>query len=302
LLVCACCVFLTLALIILLGTLWPVISKLWSSNAVGLTADFYNTVCLPLFLVLALMLAACPWIKARGGIRREIPALVTLLVMFATAGMLFALGMNQALPLAAAAAAAGICTTIVLLFTAEPDLVRLPAIPASHGVHLGFALMVLGVAFSGPYQSREDLVLKPGQQIRFGAYALQLLSVGSGDSHSLEQRNADAHSDRAREQPRFIYFEAALAAARDGKMLGVLRPQLRRYANRPDSIFSEVDTLFSWGNELYCSLLGIEENGNVTVQISVNPLVNWIWLGGTLFCLFPLLGLFSGRRRPEAEA
>jgi cytochrome c-type biogenesis protein CcmF len=34
------------------------------------------------------------------------------------------------------------------------------------------------------------------------------------------------------------------------------------------------------------------------VKVSINPLVNWLWLGGTLMCLFPFLGL--GRRRKEA--
>ena len=49
----------------------------------------------------------------------------------------------------------------------------------------------------------------------------------------------------------------------------------------------------------YASLLGLDEDSHVVVKLSVEPLVNWLWIGGTIMCLVPLLGL---RRRKPADA
>ena len=68
--------------------------------------------------------------------------------------------------------------------------------------------------------------------------------------------------------------------------------------------FSEVDVIPGLGNEVYASLLGLDEDMRVLVKVSVEPLVNWIWIGGTLMCIVPLLGLrrrTSPAREPDDE-
>jgi len=40
---------------------------------------------------------------------------------------------------------------------------------------------------------------------------------------------------------------------------------------------------------VYATLLGFDEAGAVSLKVSVNPLVNWIWIGGTLSCLIAFL-------------
>ncbi len=294
----ACWVFLALAVVVLLGTLWPVLSRLWSEKPQGFGPGFYNTVCLPLFALLALLLTLCPWLGWKGGLRYKGPFFATL-GMTALAGIMLALmGMTRPLPLAAATAAVGVASGVCLLPAARPGLFRLPASMAAAGVHLGFALMVLGVAFSGPYKIEEKFTLRPGQSAAFGEYLLQLASIRSGDSHDHEPGAAGKPHDHAANPPRYIYSEAVLRVAKNNRDLGILRPQLRGYASRPDTFFSEVDTLFSWGNEVYANLSSVDENGQATVQISLNPLVNWIWLGSVLLCLFPLLGMLPGRAAP----
>ena len=51
-----------LGAIVLMGTLWPVISQLWETNPVGVNQGFYNTICLPLFTAMAMLLALAPWL------------------------------------------------------------------------------------------------------------------------------------------------------------------------------------------------------------------------------------------------
>ena len=289
-------VFMALAVIIVLGTLWPVISTLWSEKSVGLSPAFYNTVCLPLFALLASLLAMCPWVGWKGRVASKMHTVFVLLVAHGFGAMLAFMGLRKLLPLVSASAAVAIIASVCILVFAGTGMLRRRASLAAHGVHLGFALIVIGVAFSGPYKTQENVVLRQGQTVIIGEYAITLSSVRGGDSHD---HMAGPHPDHATSPPAYMYSEAVLDVTRNGARLGQLRPQLRRYATYPDSVFSEVDTVFSWGNELYCSMLGIESDGATTVQISINPLVNWIWAGSVALCLFPLVGLFSRRREME---
>ena len=65
--------------------------------------------------------------------------------------------------------------------------------------------------------------------------------------------------------------------------------------------FSEVDVIPGLGNEIYASLLGLDESSRVVVKVSVEPLVNWLWIGGTIMCLVPLAGL-RRRKNPASES
>ncbi|CAK7023249.1 MAG: Cytochrome c-type biogenesis protein CcmF [Desulfovibrio sp.] len=292
-------VFLTLAVIIILGTLWPVISRIWSAKPVGLSPAFYNTVCLPLFVLLMFFLAACPWTQWRGGLRNKGGLLYVVLTGVAAAAVLGYVGFTKAVPLAGMAVSIAVIAGSCMFFAVTPGLLRVKPTLAAHGVHAAFALMVIGTAFSGPYKVQEDFVLQPGQSAIFGDYSLRLASVKQGDSHDAQ---GGPHPDHAANPPLYIYAEAVLEVTKNGERIGELRPQMRRYKSHPDQAFSEVDTLFSFGNELYCSFVGIDgTRATATVQVSVNPLVNWIWVGGTLLCLFPLAGLRARTMRDAAN-
>lgn len=137
------------------------------------------------------------------------------------------------------------------------------------------------MAFSGPYTQNEDMLLAKGESKKVGDYTATLLDIRDG------------------RQPGYDYIAAQLQISRDGKILGVLAPERRMYDKFGSMQFSEVDVIPGLGNELYASLLGLDEDLRVLVKVSVEPLVNWIWIGGTLMCVVPLLGL---RRRRRASA
>ena len=48
-------------------------------------------------------------------------------------------------------------------------------------------------------------------------------------------------------------------------------------------------------------LLGFTEDEKASFKISVNPLVNWVWIGGTLMCIMPFLVLSRIRRPGEKK-
>lgn len=286
-----------LAVIILMATLWPVLSLLWSASPSGLDATFYNRVCLPLGTLLMLAMAACPWIGWKGGRSGggTGPVLTLCAAATSTVCLLWWLSaqndslplvryLKEPLPLAAAAAAGGVTLACLYLLAAAMRN-RAWRRAGALGVHLGMALMALGIAVSGPYKIEKDLFLDEGGSDTVGSYGTTLLSLENG-----------------RDPAGFEYIEARIRIEKDGRELGVLGPQRRLYDKfgRMNQ-FSEVDVIPGLGEEVYASLLGLDESSRVLVRVSVEPLINWLWIGGALMSLAPLLSLCRATPRRKAE-
>ncbi|MDO5484080.1 MAG: cytochrome c biogenesis protein CcsA, partial [Desulfovibrionaceae bacterium] len=164
-------VLLALAVIILMATMWPVISKLWGAEAQGLDANFYNRVCLPLAALLVLMLAACPWLGWGGGIPHKRRFWAVLGALVASGAVIWCMGYTRPVPLLGAAAAIGAMTGVALLFGNKGMRSR-PSLWGPVGAHLGLALMALGIAFSGPYTLEQELYMGKGDTKTVGGYSV----------------------------------------------------------------------------------------------------------------------------------
>ncbi len=266
-------ILIMLSIIICLGTLWPIISKLWSAQSQGLDATFYNKVCLPLFALMAVIFSFCPWLGWNGGIRNMKKLMLVLASFVVTAVVLWVTEYRQATSFMAISASVAALVSLGMLVMEKSVRSQINTL-AAHGVHLGLIMIVMGVAFSGPYKIEKDILLSKGESAQVGNYTVGLVDVAEGRTKTYD------------------YLEARLQVTdKDSVLQGVLAPQMRIYNNFSGMKFSEVGTIFSLGNEFYASLLGIDHNNKATLRVSINPLVNWLWIGGTLMCLFPILGL-----------
>jgi cytochrome c-type biogenesis protein CcmF len=153
-------------------------------------------------------------------------------------------------------------------------------------------MVILGVAISGPYQQKYTLELGRRDSGSAGNYRVVVNELYEGESRI----GPDG-------QPGYRFVEAELHVfAENGEPIGVLSPQRRLYAKFDRQSYAEVSTIFSPGNEIYAVLLGIDENTQAaSLALNINPLVNWLWFGGTLLCVFPLIGLARGKRRLRPE-
>ena len=270
-----------LGLIILLATLWPVISKLWTERPIGLDQHFYNRVCLPLFTVLLAILVACPWLRWQGGLRDWRKMLIVLASFCGALIVFWRMGIQQALPLMSASLSVALLVSMVLLLLEKSTRAWMPSLMACL-VHISVALVALGISFSGPYKQEVEIEMDRGGMAQVGPYTVTL-------SNLYEGRNTT-----------FDFIEAELQISKDGSVVGTVSPQRRLYDKFPRYAFSEATTHASLGNEFYATLLGV--NGTKAVlRMSANPLVNWLWIGGALMSLAPLLGL-RRKRRPSGEA
>ncbi len=269
-----------LTIIVLVATLWPIISKLWSEQPVGLDANFYNTVCLPLFTFILGLLAFCPYLGWNGGVVDKKNFIAVLATIVLSAGIFFAFGFTKTVPLITSALSIGVIVSSILQL-AKPSTRNFAPRFAAHGVHLGLALIYLGVAFSGPYKIERDLTLGRGESAQLGAYVVTVNELYEGSA------------------PTYDFLEAEIVISQNGKPVGMLSPEKRIYHKFSQMSFSEVGTMPSLGNEVYASLSGLNNQSKAVIRISVNPLVNWIWIGSTLLCVFPFFALKAIKRRED---
>lgn len=265
---------LALGVVVVLGTMWPVISRLWTDQPMGLDANFYNRVCLPFMAVLVLLFCYCPWLGWKGGLRDTKGFIVVTVALVASLVGFFVMGVTKPLAAFTAAASVAAMVSIVALFVLNPAMRASRQSWGAYGIHLGLVLMALGIAFSGPYKVEEEVVLAEGETAAIDGYEIKYLSVFEDSTPELRARAT-----------------TTLEVSRGGVVLGLMRPDKRIYTNFERQQFAEVATIFSLGDEVYATLLGFTEDHKASFKISVNPLVNWIWIGGTILCLMPLLVL-----------
>lgn len=272
-----------LGVVIILGTLWPLITSIWSDTPVGLDQGFYNRVCLPFFALLTVLLAVCPFLGWSKGIVRS-TLFFGVIGVFVGVAVMFGLG-GMTIPLALLAAAASLAVVVGSLGSLITDktLRRRRTAWGAYGVHFGVALVVLGVAFSGPYKVEEDFLVGTGETVVMDEYSFTLQGLEQGETAGM------------------IFLEATIEVARDGEVVGTLTPERRVY-RKFDSPFAEASTIPGMGDELYATLLGLSQDGKASLKLSIHPLINWIWIGGTLMCLLPFLGLARPRDTVEKAA
>lgn len=94
-------------------------------------------------------------------------------------------------------------------------------------------------------------------------------------------------------------MEAELLVMQDGKEVGITQAQRRIYASFPQNAYAEASTIFSLGKEFYATFLGLDEKTRAVMRLSVHPLVNWLWIGGTIMSLAPFITVYAFRRRKK---
>ncbi|XPV75405.1 MAG: heme lyase CcmF/NrfE family subunit [Desulfovibrio sp.] len=272
--------FIALGLVVGIGTMWPVISKLWSANTMGLDADFYNRVCTPLLAVLVFMMTLCPWLGWGGGVKNVKGLILTVVTFVVSCGAFAAVGITNPVANLAATSGVTVLVTIAALFAMTPGLAKLRHSYGAYGIHVGVALMAIGIAFSGPYKVEKEITLGVGESQQVGEFTITYRGMEQRSTPAMEQ--ALGHLD----------------VTLDGEVYGHMDPEIRFYTGF-EQRFSEVAVIPALKDELYATFLGTGENNTASFKVSINPLVNWIWVGGTLMCIIALLLVRSTRKREE---
>ena len=157
-------------------------------------------------------------------------------------------------------------------------------------VHLGIVLMMLGFAGAG-YRQTEQVLLSPGESVEVGRFAVRHDRLSVTDDGAKEMHTAH------------------VTVLEDGREVGQLYPgrwYYRKYEAEPTT---EVAMRRRLSEDVYVVLAAYDmSDQSATFQVTVNPLVNWIWFGFAMLALGTGIALlpesrfaFLASRAPGSE-
>jgi len=291
--------FLALLAIVFYGTLAPVVLKAISSTEIHYGPPFFQMLAGPVAIFLLFLTGVGPLIAWRRAtwvnLRKSFvwPASCAAV----TAVTLVAFGMRRFYPIAFLALCAFVFGTILEEYgrgvrarmrrgesavTAIVELLRRNQRRyAGYVVHLAVILMFIGFA-GATFNSEQTKLLAPGE------------SWNIGGRYTTEYRQV-----RPVSSPHYAGAVARLALSENGKPVAMLLPEKRMYfqQEQPTTIPAVWSSL---SEDFYVILAGVEPDQRVALKVYVNPLVNWIWIGGFVFVFGNTLLLWPLRARDTA--
>ena len=271
----------------LIGTIFPILSKPFAEEAVTLGQEFYNTVVVPMALLLAAVMATGPLLRyanSPGALTRRLIAPGVATVVAVVGVGIWCSHSPWALVCATVAGFTVACITEDVIRTL--GAFRSSAIRRWGGqlVHLGMIMIVVGVAGSSIAPTEKPLALKAGQVEQVGQYKVRL--------DGLDEIN----------EVNYVAGEARIGVSGPRLDEVILRPQRRQY-HKSSKINSEVAVHTNLLEDVYIILAGwAEDRETVHVKVLINPLLLWIWIGGIAMSLGALVCLVSPARRRSKVA
>ena len=299
-----------IAFAVLWGTVFPILSEWAGKPKITVGPPFFNTVNIPLGLLLLALTGIGPliaWRKASvSNLRRQFagPALTGVAVGVA----LIVLGMRDVYALVAYALCGCVTGTIVQEFykgirarqsihgeSIVTGFVRLVARNrrryGGYIVHAG--IVMLFAAFAGlAFRTEHDVTLKTGEAFEtkdpYG-HQWRFVSQGVSTSNSIDRD----------------VVAVGLEMFRDGKRMGVISSEKRTYVDsRRNPLFqptTEVAIHTTAKLDTYLVLAGVRGPDIAELRVTFNPLVVWVWIGGFLMMIGGLVVMWPQAERRRAQ-
>ncbi|MDP2332640.1 MAG: heme lyase CcmF/NrfE family subunit [Reyranella sp.] len=280
----------TLAVTVLLGTLYPLFLDLLTGNKVSVGPPFFNATFVPICAPLFAALCIGPYL---GWKRAEIwPALLRLRVAFIAAviaAIVAATAIDGRATLAALAFGFGVWLIVGSLGEFIQRLARtgyrMPP-RASLGMtiaHAGMGVVVLGAVGTGAWNSELMQTMKPGDSAQFHGFDIKLERIESLQG------------------PNYVAERATLDVSVGGKSYTVLQPERRLFTVQRRQV-AETAIHTNLLRDLYATLGEGEAANGWVIRLYYNPLAPWIWLGAALCALGGFVSLTDRRLRVGAPS
>jgi cytochrome c-type biogenesis protein CcmF len=158
-------------------------------------------------------------------------------------------------------------------------------------VHAGVVLIFLGFAGEG-FSRDQQLLLKPGQEAVIGDYTIRLDALRVTDDG----------------QKQMVTGHITVKDA-SGNVLDQMRPARWFFRKHEQEPTTEVAIRRSFAEDLYIVMPAYEiETQTASMEVHINPLVNWVWFGfgilalGTGIALLPEASISFAAAKVPAEA
>jgi cytochrome c-type biogenesis protein CcmF len=283
-------------LVVLLGTLLPLVHKQLGLGSISIGEPFFNTMFTWLMAPLALMLGIGPLVRWR---RDEPQKLVKRLALALIVTLAFSIFMPWLLQdRIEAMTVVGLLMSVWIIVLTLMELherathrhrffAGLRHLTRSHwGMvlgHLGVGVTVIGIAFSTQYSVERDVRMNAGDSVDIHSYHFIFRGVQN------------------LEGPNYSGGVGTIEVTRNGKPEAMLQAEKRFYtASR--NMMTEAGIDGGMSRDLYAALGEQLDDGSWALRIYYKPFVRWIWYGGVFMAVGGLFCLFDPRYRSRKKA
>ena len=280
-------------LVVLLGTLLPLVHKELGLGSISIGAPFFNQMFTLLIVPFVLFLGLGPLTRWKHQPASQVQK--TLLIAFGlsvSAGVLI----NYTYDAPTYMAALGLVLSAWILITTTLEVVqrvsamdtslsafeRLRKLTPSHwGMilgHLGFAVTLIGITLVSNYEVERDVRMMPGESVTLSGYEFAFRKV--------EQRNG----------PNYTADVGIFDVYESGDKLVHLEPEKRLYLvqRMPMTEAGIYSTIF---RDLFIAMGEPLDDGAWAIRVYIKPFVTWIWAGAVIMAIGGICSMSDKRYR-----
>ncbi|HWE57787.1 MAG TPA: heme lyase CcmF/NrfE family subunit [Acidimicrobiales bacterium] len=272
-------------LIVLLGTVFPLIVQAVNGSQITVGAPYFDRMTMPVVVCLLFLMAVAPvlpWRQTTPGLLRTrlywpAAAAVVTLVACVIAGLR---GLNPLLAFGLGAFAGASALRQLVLEVRRRGWTGFSG-PSGGGmiVHLGVVVIAVAFAASHSFAHRQTLQINQGQTVAFDGHHFTYLGIQnvSYSTHISEKALVRIDGGQA--------YAPALSSYYGTGGSGETVPTPSVKSSLRDDIYLTFDSQPA------------KPGGSVSIGVIIEPLVNWIWLGGGVIAFGTFLSAWPDRRR-----
>ncbi len=284
------------------GTMFPVISEAVKGVKITVGAPYFNRINVPIALFLLFLTGVGPLFAWRHTSIKSLKKnfLLPVVLSLALGVGLFVAGMRDVYALMCFMLCLFVTVTIVAEFykgarargksAGEDFLTALVNLThrntrryGGYLIHFGIVLVFMGIAGAAfNQQARADMAV--GQRATIGPYTLQCDAIDSADN------------------PNYSSQRATLTVFKNGvKQNYTLYPEQRLYkaSGQPTT---EIALHSTPQEDLYVVFSGTVNSNKAIIQVFLNPLVLWIWIGGLVVVFGTIVAMIPSKGEMERRA
>jgi cytochrome c-type biogenesis protein CcmF len=280
------------ALVVFVGTVWPLLAELFWARKLSVGAPFFDKAFTPFMLVLAIVLpigAVMPW-KRASLLRSMRPVRGAAVLALGVVALVWAIGTDRS---TLALTGAGLGSWLVFGALAElwlraahrpARLLRLPRADWGKAfAHGGLGITFIGIGLLTAWSSEDIRVAQIGESFTVSGYEITLDAV-----------------DQVR-GPNYTSSTGTMTVRQGGKLVATLYPEKRVYPVQGMPTTEAAIDNGIW-RDVYLVVGDAQEGGGFAVRTYIKPFANWIWAGTMLMALGGMLSLSDRRYRVAAGA
>ena len=293
--------FLAVTFAVFWGTVFPLISELVTGTKITVGPPYFQRVTGPLFFVLVLLMGVAPLLAWRKQAAKALGKAIW--IPFAASIAITAIWgfIHRMHP--ASIFGLWLVTLTLSAIVAEfwkgvqarhatrgenPFTALFHLIGRNHRryggyiIHLGVVMIALGIIGDAYFKQETQGTVSQGEVVSIGDYQLEfkeLLGYPGSDGRDI--------------------VEAVMALSQNGKPIREINPR-RDYFVVQEQPVSVPGVYSTPGVDVYVLLIGWDTTGtSATFKVYINPLVNWVWIGGIVMILGTIIATWNNSARRE---